>query len=98
MPEDTGRRRGKSLRERVPRSDHGAWEPAPDRPDPVRVLQEQAETRQPTLVPIRHGRMLTSPFAFYRGGAASIAAVLAGTPVSSLPVQPCGDADLAHFG
>jgi uncharacterized protein (DUF2252 family) len=70
----------------------------PDRPDPVRVLQDQAETRQPMLVPIRHGRMLTSPFAFYRGGAAIMAADLAGTPVSGLTVQLCGDAHLENFG
>src|SRR5207248_6942090 len=98
MPEDTSRRRGKSLRERVPRSDHDGWERPPDRPDPVSVLQDQANTRQPILVPIRHGRMLSSPFAFYRGGAAIMAADLAPTPVSGLTVQLCGDAHLENFG
>ena len=62
--------RGKSIRGEVPRSSHGAWEPAKDRRDPVAVLEAQAESRVPELVPIRYGRMLASPFTFFRGAAA----------------------------
>ena len=89
---------GKAARSQAPRSAHGEWEPAADRSDPVAVLEEQARTRVPELVPIRHGRMATSPFAFYRGAAAVMAADLAHTPVSGLQVQACGDAHLANFG
>src|SRR5690242_1974553 len=73
--------RGRAARRETPRSEHGRWEPAPDRPDPVVLLEEQAATRVPDLVPIRHGRMLVSPFTFYRGAAAIMAADLAVTPV-----------------
>jgi uncharacterized protein (DUF2252 family) len=90
--------RGRDARSKVARSAHGDWQPAGDRPDPVAVLQRQAETRVPELVPIRHARMLASPFAFYRGAAAIMAADLAPTPVSGLRVQACGDAHLANFG
>jgi uncharacterized protein (DUF2252 family) len=90
--------RGKAARAEVPRSSHAAWEPAPGRRDPVDVLEEQAQTRVPELVPIRYGRMLVSPFAFYRGGAALMAADLAGTPRTGLHVQLCGDAHLSNFG
>jgi len=72
--------------------------PRPDRPDPVTLLEEQAATRVPELVPIRYGRMLTSPFAFYRGGAYLMAADLAGEPRSGLTAQLCGDAHLSNFG
>ena len=89
---------GKAARSQAPRSAHGEWKPAADRADPVAVLEAQARTRVPELVPIRHGRMATSPFAFYRGAAAVMAADLAGTPVSGLQVQACGDAHLANFG
>jgi uncharacterized protein (DUF2252 family) len=89
---------GKKLRGQVPRGSHRGWEPPPDRRDPVAVLSEQAETRVPELVPIRHGRMSASPFAFYRGAAAIMAADLAGTPQSGLTVQLCGDAHLSNFG
>jgi Uncharacterized protein conserved in bacteria (DUF2252) len=72
--------------------------PAPDRFDPVQVLTEQDKVRTPQLVPIRHERMLTSPFAFFRGSAAIMAADLAGTPVTGMRVQLCGDAHLSNFG
>jgi uncharacterized protein (DUF2252 family) len=90
--------RGKATRAEVPRSAHAGWEPAPGRRDPVDVLEEQAQTRLPDLVPIRYGRMLVSPFTFYRGGAALMAADLAGTPRTGLHVQLCGDAHLSNFG
>jgi uncharacterized protein (DUF2252 family) len=90
--------RGRAARAKVPRSAHGRWEPAPDRPDPVALLEEQAASRVPTLVPIRYGRMLVSPFTFYRGAALIMASDLAGTPVSGVTVQLCGDAHLSNFG
>lgn len=89
---------GRRARRRVPRSSHAGWRPPADRPDPVALLEGQAETRVPELVPIRHARMLASPFAFYRGAALLMAADLATTPDSGLPVQLCGDAHLANFG
>jgi uncharacterized protein (DUF2252 family) len=92
------RTRGKRARELAPRSRHGRWEPAADRPDPVEVLERQAADRLEELVPIRYGRMLVSPFAFYRGAAAIMAADLAPTPTSGIRVQACGDAHLANFG
>ncbi len=72
--------RGKAARAEVPRRSHGEWEPSPHRPDPVVLLEEQAQTRVPELVPIRYGRMLVSPFTFYRGAAALMACDLAGQP------------------
>jgi uncharacterized protein (DUF2252 family) len=90
--------RGKAARAEVPRSAHAWWEPAPGRRDPVAVLEEQALTRVPELVPIRHGRMLVSPFTFYRGCAAVMAGDLAVLPRTSLQVQLCGDAHLSNFG
>jgi uncharacterized protein (DUF2252 family) len=89
---------GKSARAAAPRSTHGGWDPAADRPDPIELLEEQAATRVPELVPIRHGRMLVSPFAFFRGAAAIMASDLADTPRSGLEVQLCGDAHLENFG
>ncbi len=89
---------GKAARERAPRSSHGVWEPAADRPEPVQVLEQQAADRVPELVPLRYGRMLASPFTFYRGAAAIMAADLAATPSSGLWVQACGDAHLSNFG
>jgi uncharacterized protein (DUF2252 family) len=91
-------RRGKAARAGVPRSAHSHWTPASDRSDPVEVLEQQARTRVPELVPIRYGRMLESPFAFFRGAAAIMAGDLATTPTSGLRVQLCGDAHLANFG
>jgi uncharacterized protein (DUF2252 family) len=90
--------RGRSARADTPRSSHGEWQPAPDRPDPVDVLVEQAATRVPELVPIRYGRMLVSPFSFFRGAAAVMAADLGATPTTGLDVQLCGDAHIANFG
>jgi uncharacterized protein (DUF2252 family) len=90
--------KGKSVRAEVPRSSLGEWEPAPGRRDPVEVLEDQAQTRVPELVPIRYGRMLVSPFTFYRGAAALMAADLADAPRTDLQVQLCGDAHLSNFG
>ncbi|UYB34941.1 DUF2252 domain-containing protein [Arthrobacter koreensis] len=90
--------RGRSRREKTPRSLHAAWEPAARRPDPVALLEEQNLTREPDLVPVRHGRMLASPLAFYRGAAKIMAADLRDIPRSGLNVQLCGDAHLSNFG
>ena len=90
--------RGKAVRGVVPRSAHAGWEPGPRRRDPLDLLQEQAETRLPELVPIRYGRMLASPFTFFRGGASLMAADLADGPRTGLHVQLCGDAHLSNFG
>ena len=89
---------GKTARTQTPRSGHAVFEPAHDRPDPIELLQRQARTRVPELVPIRYGRMLVSPFAFYRGAAMIMASDLADTPRSGLNVQCCGDAHLSNFG
>jgi uncharacterized protein (DUF2252 family) len=89
---------GKAAREATPRSEHGEWEPAPDRRDPVALLEEQAESRVPELVPLRYGRMLVSPFTFFRGAAYLMAADLAGAPRTGLEAQLCGDAHLSNFG
>jgi uncharacterized protein (DUF2252 family) len=88
---------GKDARAEVPRSAHAEIDFPEDR-DPVALLEEQAVSRVPELVPIRYGRMLASPFAFYRGGALIMAADLARTPTTSLRVQLCGDAHLSNFG
>jgi uncharacterized protein (DUF2252 family) len=90
--------RGEEARERTPLSSHDGWTPAGDRPDPVALLQEQDATREPDLVPVRHGRMLVSPFTFYRGAAKIMAADLNATPTAGLDVQLCGDAHLSNFG
>ena len=90
--------RGKAAREMAPRSGHGEWEPASDRRDPVELLEEQAASRVSELVPIRYGRMLVSPFTFFRGAAYPMAADLAGAPRTGLDVQLCGDAHLSNFG
>ncbi|HEU5253368.1 MAG TPA: DUF2252 domain-containing protein [Solirubrobacterales bacterium] len=87
---------GKAARRRVPRSSHGEWE-SRDR-DPVAILGAQDASRVPELVPIRYGRMLASPFAFYRGAAALMAEDLATVPATGLEVQLCGDAHLSNFG
>ena len=89
---------GRAIRDETPRGSFGAWAPADDRPDPVALLLEQSATRVPSLVPIRHGRMLVSPFTFYRGAALVMAADLARTPTSGIYVQACGDAHLSNFG
>jgi uncharacterized protein (DUF2252 family) len=90
--------RGKAVRAEVPRASHADWEPSPDRRDPVDLLEEQAASRVQELVPVRYGRMLVSPFTFYRGAAYPMAADLADTPRTGLDVQLCGDAHLSNFG
>jgi uncharacterized protein (DUF2252 family) len=90
--------RGKAARSEVPRAGHAVFEPSPTREDPVELLERQAKTRVPDLVPIRYGRMLVSPFTFYRGAAMIMAHDLAATPRSGLTVQCCGDAHLSNFG
>jgi uncharacterized protein (DUF2252 family) len=90
--------RGKAARAEAPRSRHGEWEPWAERPDPIALLEEQAESRVPELVPIRYGRMVASPFAFFRGAAYVMAADLAGTPRSGIQAQLCGDAHMSNFG
>ncbi len=90
--------RGRAARSEAPRASHGEYTPAADRADPVELLQSQAASRVPELVPIRYGRMLVSPFAFYRGAALIMAADLASTPHSELRAQLCGDAHLSNFG
>jgi uncharacterized protein (DUF2252 family) len=89
---------GRAARSRASRSSHGEWEPSAGREDPIAVLEAQAESRVAGLVPIRHGRMGASPFAFFRGAAAVMAADLAVTAASGLRVQACGDAHLSNFG
>jgi len=90
--------KGKAARTAAPRFSHAAFHPGADRPDPVALLEEQAKTRVPELVPVRWGRMLVSPFTYYRGAALPMASDLARTPVSGLAVQACGDAHLSNFG
>src|SRR5687767_14382656 len=89
---------GRAARKRVPHASHAEWQPAADRPDPVDALTAQAASRLPELVPIRNGRMLVSPFTYYRGAAAVMAGDLASTPVSGFVTQLCGDAHLSNFG
>jgi uncharacterized protein (DUF2252 family) len=90
--------RGKDARRKAPRSSHRTWNPPPGRSSPQEVLARQDEWRVPELVPIRYERMLVSPFPFFRGAAAIMAADLGGTPTSALEVQLCGDAHLSNFG
>ena len=89
---------GRKARKLVSRTSHGDWTPSPDRPDPVALLAEQNARREPDLVPVRHGRMMVSPFTFYRGAARVMAADLGPTPRSGLTAQICGDAHLSNFG
>jgi Uncharacterized protein conserved in bacteria (DUF2252) len=90
--------RGKRARSVVPRESHAEFDPPADRPDPVAQLEQQAESRVPELIPIRYGRMLVSPFAYFRGAALPMASDLAYTPCTGLVVQACGDAHLSNFG
>jgi uncharacterized protein (DUF2252 family) len=90
--------RGKAARAEVPRESHAEFAPSANRADPLELLERQAATRVPELVPIRYGRMLVSPFTFYRGAALLMANDLAATPRSGLHVQCCGDAHLSNFG
>jgi len=95
---DDRKARGLGARDGAALSSHTKWSPAADRPDPVALLEEQNLTREPDLVPVRHGRMMVSPFTFYRGAARIMAADLKDTPVAALEVQLCGDAHLSNFG
>jgi len=90
--------KGEQARARTPLVSHTGWVPAAHRPDPVALVEEQNRTREPDLVPVRHGRMMVSPFTFYRGAAKIMAADLKDTPVAGLTVQLCGDAHLSNFG
>jgi uncharacterized protein (DUF2252 family) len=92
------REAGKALRDKVPRESHAEWKKPGQRPDPVSILLDTNKGRLPELVPIRHSRMLTSPFAFLRGSAAVMAADLSKTPISGIRVQACGDCHLMNFG
>jgi uncharacterized protein (DUF2252 family) len=89
---------GKSLRDKCPRTAHALWKPPSNRPDPLQLLVESSEGRIPQLIPIRYGRMMQTPFTFYRGAALNMAADLASTPNTGLRVQACGDAHLLNFG
>jgi uncharacterized protein (DUF2252 family) len=95
---DERKAKGREARDRTPVSSHTKWRPAADRPDPVALLEEQNRTREPDLVPVRHGRMMVSPFTFYRGAAKIMATDLKDTPVAGLEAQLCGDAHLSNFG
>ena len=95
---DDRKAKGLEARDRAAPSSHTKWRPAADRPDPVALLAEQDTTREPDLVPVRHGRMMVSPFTFYRGAAKIMAADLKDTPVAGLETQLCGDAHLSNFG
>jgi uncharacterized protein (DUF2252 family) len=90
--------RGRGARRATPRGDHAEWAPAPDRPDPIDVLEAQDRDRIPDLIPIRYSRMMASPFAFMRGAAIVMAHDLAGTPKTGMRAQLCGDAHLSNFG
>jgi uncharacterized protein (DUF2252 family) len=90
--------KGRTARDRTPPSSHAGWSPAADRPDPVGLLEQQDRTREQDLVPVRHGRMMVSPFTFYRGAAKIMAVDLKDTPAAGLGVQLCGDAHLSNFG
>jgi uncharacterized protein (DUF2252 family) len=96
--EDESKAKGKAARAKVPRASQAVFEATPARPDPVSLLEDQAKTRVPELVPIRYGRMLVSPFTFYRGAALIMASDLSTTPRSGLTAQVCGDAHLSNFG
>jgi uncharacterized protein (DUF2252 family) len=89
---------GKTLRDKCPREKHGEFRLHSKRPDPVSIIEEQGKTRLPFLIPIRHSRMLASPFAFLRGSAAVMAGDLAHTPTTGITVQACGDMHVANFG
>src|SRR6187397_1037202 len=95
---DDRKARGREAQQRTPASSHSGWRPSTDRSDPVGLLEEQNLTREPDLVPVRHGRMMVSPFTFYRGAAKIMAADLKDTPAAGLDVQLCGDAHLSNFG
>src|SRR5262245_23882567 len=89
---------GRAALTRTPPSNHRKWRPAAGRPDPVALLEQQNLTREPDLVPVRHGRMMVSPFTFFRGAATIMAADLRDTPTAGLDTQLCGDAHVLNFG
>src|SRR5215472_11161968 len=89
---------GKAMRDKCARVAHGTWKPHSKRRDPINLLIESSAGRMKELLPIRYGRMLQSPFAFYRGAAAIMAADLAHTPATGIRVQACGDCHLLNFG
>src|SRR2546429_2923397 len=88
---------GRTARDRTPPSSHAGWRPAADRPDPVGLLEQQDRTREQDLVPVRHGRMMVSPFTFYRGAAKIMAVDLKDTPAARPPPPPCGGAPPSQF-
>jgi uncharacterized protein (DUF2252 family) len=92
------RERGRAARRVAPRGSHAEWAPAPDRPDPVDLLETQARDRIQELMPIRYSRMMASPFAFMRGSAIIMANDLASTPKTGIQAQLCGDTHLMNFG
>ncbi len=98
MTVEERRQIGRAARHEVPRSSHADWAPAKERSDPVAMVDAENADRVPSLIPIRHGRMLTSAFSFYRGAAAIMAADLAVQPTTGINVQACGDAHLSNFG
>ena len=98
MTPDERADRGKAARAEVPRESHAVFDPPADRPDPVDLLEEQSAGRVPELIPVRYGRMMVSPFTYFRGAALPMASDLAATPASGLAVQACGDAHLSNFG
>ncbi len=95
---DDRRARGREARRLTPRSSHASWAPARDRRDALDLLVEQNARREQDLVPVRHGRMMVSPFTFYRGAARVMAHDLAGSADAGITVQLCGDAHLSNFG
>src|SRR6201997_60667 len=95
---DERQAQGRTARDSTPPSSHAGWSSAVDRPDPVALLEQQDRTREPDLVPVRHGRMMVSPFTFYRGAAKIMAVDLKDTPAAGLRTQLCGDAHLSNFG
>src|SRR5215472_6296283 len=98
MTVDERRAQGTAARTQTPRAAHAGWTPAANRSSPVALLEAQEVTREPDLVPVRHGRMMVSPFTFYRGAAVIMAEDLRDTPTAGLSVQLCGDAHLLNFG
>jgi len=97
-PRDDRRSRGQALREAIPHKLHAGWKAPANRPDPIDVLEKSNQGRLADLIPVRYGRMLPSPFTFYRGAAALMAWDLAQTPNAKIPVQACGDCHLLNFG
>ncbi|HEY9718832.1 MAG TPA: DUF2252 family protein, partial [Trichormus sp.] len=97
-PRDDRRARGQALREAIPHKLHAAWKAPDNRPDPIDILDKSNEGRLEELIPVRYGRMMPSPFTFYRGAAALMAWDLSNTPISKINVQACGDCHLLNFG